>query len=371
MSSAPELSRREHPDRDVVGPALAISLLLGLAGALVLLPVDYALADQGFRKVAFVALGLPAVLIVQTLTAALIAVGRLTIANFLQFLLPVATVGGMVLFVVGLGRGTTGAVFAWVIAQFVVAAVGLIAGARIWLPLSVRSLPGARIRSMFMLGLRLGIVNLVSLLNYRVELVILELNHGLAAVGIYSLATSLAELLWVVSSALATATVAPVVSAPDDRAAAQIVARAVRGALIGTAVAGVVVAIGAIFFLVPIFGFYFKPSLAPLLILIPATIAFAPGSIISVWFSMRMGTTRYPLRISIVSLVVTTVTAIILIPHHFAIGAAESAAAGYIVGMTAGLYWFSRQASVPKRELVPRPNDLRVLAGIVRGISGR
>jgi len=213
-----ELSRKEHDERFVVGHALVITVLLGLVGAAVLFPVDYALADQGFRKVALVAFGLPAVLIVQTLSASLIALGRLLIANVLQLLLPLATVVAMVFFVVWSGKGTTGAVFAWVVAQYVVALVALVGSRGLWRPFALRGLPRSRIGAMFVLGLRLGVVNLISLLNYRIELIVLELSHGLAAVGLYSLATSLAELLWVVSSALATATVAPVVSASDPAA---------------------------------------------------------------------------------------------------------------------------------------------------------
>ena len=139
----------------------------------------------------------------------------------------------------------------------------------------------------------------------------------------------------------------------------------------GTAVLGVCLGIAGKFLISPIFGVYFESSVTPLLILIPATVAFAPGSIISVYFSMRQGKTRYPLLISVISLTVTTVAAIILIPGHFVSGAAEACAAGYIVGMTVGLYWFAHESGVGIASLVPRPADIRALFAAVRGLAPR
>lgn len=370
VAATHELARREHDAKRVVAQALAVTLALGIVGTAVLFPVDYALADHGFRRVALVAFGLPAVLVVQTLAASLVALGRLLLANVLQFLLPVTTVATMFVFVVVADRGATGAVVAWVIAQSILACVALISTRELWWPPSLRSLPRARGLSMFRLGLQFGVVNLISLLNYRIELIILELRHGLAAVGLYSLAASMAELLWVVSSALATATVAPAVSG-DDRAAAEVVARAIRGALIGTAILGACLAVAGVFLVTPVFGENFEPSIRPLLILVPAMVAFAPGSMVGVYFSMRQGRTRYPLMISLVSLAVTTISALILIPRHFISGAAEACAAGYVAGMVAGLYWFTRESGLGAASLVPRPADLRTLALVLRGLLPR
>jgi O-antigen/teichoic acid export membrane protein len=141
--------------------------------------------------------------------------------------------------------------------------------------------------------------------------------------------------------------------------------------LIGTAVLGACLAVLGALFISPVFGSYFQPALRPLLILIPATVAFAPGSIIAVYFTMRKGRTRYPLQISLISLTVTTISALILIPGHFISGAAEACAAGYIVGMVAGLYWFSRESGIGGRDLVPRASDLRALGVAVRGLRAR
>ena len=371
VAATHELARKEHDEHIVVGQSLSITVALGLIGMLVLFPIDVALADQGFRRVAFVAAGLPAVLVIQTLSAALVAVGRLAFSNFLQFLLPVVTLGGMFVFVYWLDRGTTGAVVAWVVAQTAVAVVGLVGARSLWWPVKLRALPPGRILAMLLLGLRIGLVNLVSVLNYRIELIVLQVDHGLAQVGLYSLATSLAELLWIVSGAIATATIAPVVAVHSDEEAAIITARSVRWALITTAICAVALGIGSWFLIVPIFGTYFESSIHPLILLLPGVVAFAPGTVIAVYFSMRRGQTKYPLGICLVSLAVTGVLALLLVPGHFGVGAAVACSAGYIVGMVLGLWWFARQGHVRLGDLVPSRADVRASRVILRGLVPR
>lgn len=362
-----ELSRRELDPRVVTAQALFVSAVLGIVGMVVLFPLDYTLADQGFRRVSFVAAGLPGLLVVQSLTAMLVAVGRLMFANLLQFLLTLVTLGGMLGFVLGLHRGTTGAVVAWVLAQTLIAAVGLIAARSLWWPLRLSGLPFDRVRAMVLLGLRLGLVNLVGQLNYRIELIVLQLDHGLAQVGLYSLATSLGELLWIVSGAVGSAAVAPIVNAPDDREAAAVAARAVRWTILGTAVAGVGLGIGGWFLIVPIFGAPFASSVRPLVLLIPGIVAFGPGVVTAVFFSQRQGRTRYPLQIAIVSLVVTCVLAILLIPGHIGVGAAAACSGGYIAGGVLGLYWFIRNGRVSARQLMPSLADVTAGGRLLRG----
>jgi len=371
IAAAHELSRKEHTESSVLRHALVVALALGVVGSAVLFPIDLAFANRAFHNVAYAAFALPAVLVVQTLSSALVAVDRLRFSNLLQLLVPVVTLTAMLFFVIGLGRGTTGAVAAWVVAQIIVAAVAPIGTWRLWAPSSLLSLPRARVASMALLGLRLGVVNVVSLLNYRIELLILERERGLADVGLYSLATSLAELLWLISAALATATISPIVNLEDDAAAALVVARSIRWALGASALLGVALAAGGWFLIPPLFGDAFATSRVPLLILIPGVVAFAPGRILAVYFSMRQGQARLPLAFSLVSLVATTLVAVLLIPRFAATGAAIACTAGYVLSIAAALVWFARSANMSPRALLPRRSTLTSYRALARAIVGR
>jgi O-antigen/teichoic acid export membrane protein len=365
-----EIGKADAHARPIVRDGILMSFLLGIVGGLMLLPIDLTLADRTFRIVTLAIVALPAMLVTQAVSGALLGLGRLRLWNLVQFLGPATTLFGMLVFVVEFKKGVTGAICGWAAAQFVSAAVALWGSRSIWSPAGWFGLPTERLRSMLMLSLRFGAANVVSLLNYRIELIILEHLRGLNAVGEYSLSTSLGELLWLVSSALAIAAVAPAIEL-DHRAAGQMVARTIRHALVATATLGLALALLGYLFVPVVFGAAFRPSVVPLMILIPGIVAFSPGSTLGVYFSMRQGRTRYPVAISGISLVSTGVAALILIPPFGVIGAALATTLGYVGAMGLGLAWFSRSSKLTIGALVPRASDLNAYRELVGAMVHR
>jgi O-antigen/teichoic acid export membrane protein len=365
-----EIGQRRHDTRSLVTLGLGVSLALGIAAAAVLLPIDLVLANQGYRVIALAALALPAMLLTQAISGALTGLGRIQLWNLLQFALPLLTIAGMLVFVVALSKGVTGAVFSWAIAQVLVAAAALAAAHDLWWPLRVRGLPLARLKPILKLGLKVGAVNVVSLFNYRIELLVLEAYRGLHGVGVYSLATSLGELLWLGSSALATAVTVRAVASAEHQAA-QAIAQATRHAVLVTLAGGVVLGITSIFLVSVVFGQQFRGAVAPLLVLIPGVILFSPGSVLAVYFSVRRGQTRYPLAVAGLSLVVTGVLAVLLIPRLGLIGAALATTIGYGVSIGVAVFAFVRLSKLPARSLIPTPADLHAYRSMALGLLGR
>ena len=357
IAVANQIGRDRSQARTITAHALAFALGAGCLGAMVLLPVELAFVDDRYRTAALAALGLPALLVLQASSGALLALGRLRRANLLQLTAPVATLVGMVALVGLAGRGLTGAVVAWAGAQLAAAAVALVATRDLWWP-PVRIARG-RLWSLARLALPLGLAALVSLVNYRIELAILQAYEGLRAVGVYSLAVSLGELLWVASAAAGTAIVAPAIHLEEARAAT-LVARAMRHALGATAVLGAVGAVLGWFLVAPIFGEPFEAARGPLLALLPGIVAFAPASALAVYVSMRRGRARYALWGALLSALLTGLAALVLIPRYGATGAGLASTIGYTGAMLAAAAWFVAIAPVRFRDLVPRPADLRV-----------
>ena len=62
--------------------------------------------------------------------------------------------------------------------------------------------PAARWQSQWPFIATIGVTNVVSLLNYRASLFLVERFHGLSVVGTYSVAVTVAELLWLLSSSV-------------------------------------------------------------------------------------------------------------------------------------------------------------------------
>jgi O-antigen/teichoic acid export membrane protein len=364
-----EIGKDRESARSLYSPAVVLSALLGIVGAVALAPLDLHFAQQDYRVVTFAVLGLAPLLLTQTVSSILLGLGRLRLWNVLQIVLPATTLVGMLALVVGFSKGVTGAITAWVAGQTAAAAIGLYATRKLWWPpVGLRSL--ASTSPILMLGLRIGVVNLVSLVNYRIELIILEAYRGLNGVGIYSLATSLAELLWLVSSAVSTAIIAPAVSAHEDRAV-DIVASGVRHVLLGTLTGAIVLAAVSEWLVPTVFGPRFAPAVAPLLILLPGIVVFAPGAIIAVFFSMRIGRARYALFLALGSAVATGVLAVLLIPAHGVRGAALASTVGYTASIAIAVGWFIHLTRISPLRLVPSAADLAVYRRAVVRLAGR
>jgi O-antigen/teichoic acid export membrane protein len=352
-----EIGRSSEDPRPVVAQAVLLSSVLGIMAAAILLPLNLILLEGRYQIVALVALSLPGILVSQALGGVLLATGRVRFWNVLQILAPAVTLGAMVMFIVLFHWGLTGAVAASILAQVGDSVLVLYRTRDLWRPLRLKSAVDARMWAMLKLGLKLGVINSVSLFNYRIELLMLEWYRGLNAVGIYSMAMSLAELLWMISTSIAVTTITPAIG-KDAAQAKAVLARGVRLAFLSAALAAVGLGAVATFAVPAIFGAPFSPAVWPLILLLPGVVAYAPASVVSVYFSMREGRTKHPLLTSVVSGSLTVVLCIALIPSYGAMGAAVASTLGYFTGIAYYLSAFAREAQLPRLSFLPRFGDI-------------
>lgn len=365
-----EIGKHREPIQAIVGRALLLSLVLGSVGALVLLPLVRQFSTESLRVAEVLVFGLPAVLIAQSLGGALLGVGRIRVFYGAQLADSVAVVTAMLVLVAWLDQGLTGAIAAWLIARGVSLAFLLIGARDLWLPLTASILSFRRTLAIFTLGLRAAMVNFVGLLNFRVEFFLLEAYDGLDAVGIYSVSLALTELLWLFSSALDSAVVAPAIRENKDRAVAA-VAQAVRHCLILTFGAGILLAVGSIIGIPIVFGKEFDGAIVPTLLLIPGVVAYTPSLLLSTFFSIRMGMVRFPLFAAATSAVLTTALCALLIPEYGASGAALASTIGYLAGISLLIVLFLRAGGVGVAAVLPKPADLVAYRDLVRSFRGQ
>jgi O-antigen/teichoic acid export membrane protein len=164
-------------------------------------------------------------------------------------------------------------------------------------------------------------------------------------------------LLWMISTSITAVTIMPAIG-DDANLAKTVIVRGVRLAFVSSLIAAV--GLGAVgWFAIPaIFGIPFKPAVWPLILLLPGVVAYAPASVISVYFSMRHGRTRDPLLTSVISGLITAALCLALIPPYGAKGAAVASTIGYFGGIGFYLRAFGRDARLPRFDFVPRPSDL-------------
>ena len=361
-----EVGRRPDDVAAVVRKGLILNLALATVSVAVLVPLNLLFAGEYPSTQLFV-LGLPALLTLQTVGGALLAVGRVRLWGLLQLIAPALTLVGLLILVSGAGLKVAGAVLAWLIGTVAAAVVALVAARDTWAPGALRTVPT---RPMVRLAVAAGVVNLVALVNYRIALMILELFRGLDAVGIYSVAMSLAELLWVLSATVTTVVVAPAIRL-DDEGAALIVSRSVRHTLLLVAGAGIVLGTVGSYALPIVFGEPFRPSITPLLLLIPGVVAYAPSSVLSAYFSMRLGRMRVPLAAAGTSAITTAVLCIVLVPAFGVAGTALATSLGYLAGSSLLITIYIRTAHRRPGELVPGLSDLLVYRDLPRSLLGR
>ena len=331
--------------RPFVGRALALALVLGIAGIVAILAAGAMIDAFGLRLAAIAAPALVPNVVNACISGVLLGRARIRLWNYIQALPPLLTLIGMLIVVVGLGHGVDGAVAVWTAAYFATSAFALLAARDVWLPPTTPWVLDRHGRAILRLALVMGAVQIVNLIGYRIELFILDRYEGLAQVGIYSIAMQAAEAMWLVPAAVATAVTGPAVH-DTPAGAARLIRNACGRGLLYTG--GLAVAVGALAPLVIplLFGDDFRGATRPLLLLLPGVVVYGPVSILVVYLSVRCGRPRLSLLVSVIGLVVTAAASFVFIPRYGASGAAGASAIGYAAGGLAAWISFVRVAGL-------------------------
>ncbi|MFL5945763.1 MAG: lipopolysaccharide biosynthesis protein [Gaiellaceae bacterium] len=334
---------REGELAPLVRRGLGWTAILGVLGIGLVVATGAVIDSFGVRLALIAAPALVPNIVNACLSGVLLGTARIRLWNYIQVLPPLLTLAGMLVVVVGLGGDVDAAVAVWTGAYFVTMAFALIAARDVWLPFRHAPLLDRAGRTILQLGLGMGLVQIVNLIGYRVELFVLDRFDGLSAVGIYSIAMQAAEAIWLIPAAIASAITAPVVH--DTAAgAARLVRRACVKGLLYTGAVAAAVGAAAPFVIPPLFGDDFDGAARPLAFLLPGVVLYAPVTILVVYISIRQARPRLSLLVSVVGLVVTAAMSFVLIPPYGASGAALASAIGYVAGGVSAWWIFERLA---------------------------
>jgi O-antigen/teichoic acid export membrane protein len=355
------IGKGADPRREVLVGSIVTAM-----SAIVVTPACYValtwfLPDR-FQAGRVAAFAIGGIMLVQVVGGALVAVGQLRRWNILQLGLQSSTLLLTLGFLAWSGATVGAASAAFVVAQWLAAGAAIVLAFRLPTVASGRRDSGA---ALFLFGLRVGLANVLSLINYRVELLLLERSQGVHAVGIYSVATSVGELLWVASASLSAAITSGLLAADDDDAA-ELTATAVRTALLVSVVLGVGVLVVGVVALPWVFGDDYASARASLVVLLPGIVLFSPAASLAVYFSTKLGRTRYAAIGASVSAIVTAAFAVVLIPNHGPVGAALSCSIGYAAGLTYAVLQFRSVTGLRTLVLVPSTRDMQDLATRMR-----
>lgn len=286
-----------------------------------------------------------------------------------NLIIVLSKVGGVVAVVVLLGEiglGLTGGLLSLVATSTVVIGLSTPAILREGRPRLDRAL----LRRMLGYGSRVQVGSVFQILNYRLDVVILQFFRPLRDVGYYVIAQIIAELVTTLSAAFATS-VLPIVAREDPSARTETTAQSLRhhGALSTMAVLANAV-LGPLVILVA-YGPAYRPAIIPMLIILPG-----------IWFlgtaQVVMGDLRGRDRPGLASFIAggaaaaTVVLDVSLIPPLGVDGAALASLVTYTLFGTASLVVLSRVSGIALRELaVPGRAELTAYRAAFEALRAR
>jgi O-antigen/teichoic acid export membrane protein len=381
LSDLGNAATREIGDsEDRIGPVTALALRLslvfaplGIVAAVVLMRFPELVGAKGNVSLGLAilaAVALAPTAIRQTMSGILVGLSRVRLWSYLQIAPQILAFIGFFLFVGVDGQftlplvdedvtlriqlfelGVEGAILAWTLGHTITALIALIATRRLWLPHLTTRLPRGTASRLIRLALAMGAVNVIVYVNYRIEFLFLE-REGTSDVGNYRTATTVAETLWIITTAIATASWATVLHEREGRAAATVLRASLKG-LLYVGAGAIVLALVAPSVLPRIYGEDFEPAVSAVQWLLPGILAYGPVSVLSIYVSVRHRRPHLALVGPALSIIVTIGLAFWLIPSRGIDGAAMASSAGYIVSAAAAWIMFARLAGLSWRRLAP------------------
>jgi len=208
------------------------------------------------------------------------------------------------------------------------------------------------LREVLVFALPCYLASLAQFLNYRLDVFFVSFFAGVAAVGLYTLAVTLAQVIWLISNAAATILLPRVAAAHETTTeTASQTARVTRLALWASAASALMLALCANYLLTWIYGEAFRGSLAPLLWLLPGIVIFSTANVLASYLA-GIGKPRLNLFVSLAGLLVTVSLNLILIPRLNIVGAAISSTVSYTTSAILIIWFFIRESRVPLRQIV-------------------
>lgn len=180
-------------------------------------------------------------------------------------------------------------------------------------------------------GWKAHLSNIITFINYRADVVLVNFFISPAATGLYMVAVQISEKLWMPSQAVSTVLLPRLSSMTHDPEARSALTKKGFWLVASiTALASLVAAIALYFFIGPIFGNEYREALPALVCLIPGIVLWA-GARVQANCIAAAGKPEWNMYISIGVLAINLTGNIILVPVWGIIGAAVATSTAYTV----------------------------------------
>lgn len=345
--------------------AFAAAVLLSAAACLV-----YSSARGWNVETAAFLLAMPPAILLSWQQPYYIAADRVRRLNIQNFAVALGILTGTAVLCWVFRFGVLGALAAWITALYACAAVVVADMVRGGGRLHAREFY-ANAREFLRVGSQSGLNAALGALNYRVDSILLIALLGLPTFGVYSIAVSIGEMLFLIARSVNTA-VGREVGVADAARASNLTAVVVRSGFITCALCAIPIALFAPPLVHAVYGPLFDGAALPLRLLLPGIAVFATSGTFAGYFIFQLGRPAVVTVINVATIVAQAAACVVLVPRFGTAGAAAASTIAYVAGALANTIAFCRISGMPASALwVPRRADFRRLREIVRELLTR
>lgn len=205
---------------------------------------------------------------------------------------------------------------------------------------------------------------MASMFFLRADVFFLNYFAGASVVGVYSVATNLAEKLWMLSNPVSTAVYRRITSASQSDSV-RIATLTGRSLLMLNGFAAAALFLLSIGFVPLVYGAAFNDAIYYLGLLVPGIVVLATSQPYGQFFSGQLGRPGVTSTLSLIMMVLSAILYIAMIPPLGAAGAAVASTISYSFALVGYLWLMPRTAGVTRGEmLVPTRQDIQLYRSI-------
>ncbi|QDK37512.1 oligosaccharide flippase family protein [Bdellovibrio sp. NC01] len=342
-AAAYQISREGNFNRKYISTCLFLSGIIGSIVTFLTISISYFFKSPPLVNLWIVGLSAPFLMIIPLLSGVYLGSGNMFRMNFINsFSSSFVLITIFLLYVFRVNVTIEIILFCWALSQVISAVLS------IYIYLKEHKFDGWDFKSLIpyrVYAIEIGITNIVSLLNYKIDLFLVQSFLGLSQAGVYSISISIAEMLWFISSSVTAAAYSRI--GRDNKVDSGLfVIRLVHLNFLCLLLAAPMIIIGFVYTVPFLFGKAYEESLIPLLILLPGVLLFGAASTLSTYFTNQLGQPNLSRRVATFSFATNLILSLILIPNFQLIGAAFASSFAYIIAIIYGLFLFTKNSHV-------------------------
>ena len=225
-------------------------------------------------------------------------------------------------------------------------------------------------QSIFNYSLPCYLGNLLQFCNYKIDIFIVSFFTNIAQLGMYTLAVSLAQLIWLISNSCATVLLPKIATIKhNEHQTIAYTAQITRIILFLSIITSICLAIFIYFMLPVLYGENFRGSIAPFIFLLPGIAFFSIARILGAYMA-GIGKPKVNTIASSLGFIGTIIFDLILIPQHEIIGAAIASSISYFISTIILIYFFIKKSKLKINNIfIIQSKDISLCVSIIKQFS--